>query len=104
VTEGVGGCDPSNSHEAALELIDPGVNDCEIGRRLGISRVTIRGWRTARAAGSGGRTTAWTGKRHGAAPCFRCAGTAPFDLKAYAYLLGIYLRDWDVDALSERCL
>jgi hypothetical protein len=80
-------------YEAALDLIDQGINDCEIGRRLGISRVTIRGWGTARAAGSGGRTTAWTGKRHGAASCFRCAGTAPFDPKAYAYLLGIYLGD-----------
>ncbi len=43
-------------YEAALALVDQGVNDWEIGRRLGISRVTIRGWRTAREAGSGGRT------------------------------------------------
>ena len=80
-------------YEAALELIDQGINDGEVGRRLGISRVTIRGWRTARAAGRGGRTVSWTGKRRSAAACFRCAGTAPFDPKAYAYLLGIYLGD-----------
>jgi hypothetical protein len=79
-------------YEAALLLVDQGINDCEIGRRLGISRVTIRGWRTARAAGSGGRTISWTGKRRNVA-CFRCEGIAPVDPRAYTYLFGIYLGD-----------
>ncbi|MGZ6668996.1 MAG: helix-turn-helix domain-containing protein, partial [Solirubrobacteraceae bacterium] len=29
----------------ALELIDAGVNDCEVGRRLGVARTTVRHWR-----------------------------------------------------------
>ena len=32
----------------ALALIAAGVNDCEIARRLGIARTTIRDWRAPR--------------------------------------------------------
>ena len=31
----------------ALELIAAGVNDCEVGRRLGVARTTVRHWRWA---------------------------------------------------------
>ena len=83
-------------YRAALDLIREGVNDCEIGRRLGIPRGTIRGWRVAREAGSGGRTKAWTGMRPGvgtrSSTCFRCE-TGWIDQEAYAYLLGVYLGD-----------
>jgi hypothetical protein len=80
----------------ALELIKAGFNDCEIGRRLGIPRGTIRDWRVGLESGSGGRTTDWSGRRPGwgaqGGNCFRCDG-GWIDGEAYAYLLGIYLGD-----------
>jgi hypothetical protein len=81
---------PEEEYQKALRLIEAGVNDCEIGRRLGIPRGTIRDWRVGLAAGSGGRTNEWTGRRE--VTCFRCVG-GWFDEEAYAYLLGMYLGD-----------
>lgn len=81
---------PEGEYQNALELIKAGVNDCEVGRRLGIPRGTVRDWRVGLAAGSGGRTKEWSGRRTGT--CFRCDG-GWIDDEAYAYLLGIYLGD-----------
>ncbi len=81
---------PESEYQQALDLIKTGVNDCEIGRRLGIPRGTIRDWRVGREAGSGGRTKEWTGRRTGT--CFRCDGES-VDEEAYSYLLGMYLGD-----------
>ncbi len=39
---------PESEYREALKLIEAGVNDCEIGRRLGIPRGTIRDWRVGR--------------------------------------------------------
>ena len=50
-------------YRRALELIEIGINDCEIGRRLGIPRGTIRDWRVGAASGSGGRTKFWSGRQ-----------------------------------------
>jgi hypothetical protein len=69
-----------------LELIQAGVNDSEIGRRLDIPRGTIRDWRVGLLAGTGGRK----GRRNGT--CFRC-NHGWVDEEAYAYLLGVYLGD-----------
>jgi hypothetical protein len=69
----------------ALELIASGVNDCEIARRLGLARTTIRDWRNQPY-----------GKWRDTATCPRCGRAsrpmafAPGD---YAELLGIYLGD-----------
>ncbi|HEY5889449.1 MAG TPA: hypothetical protein VIW94_01950, partial [Acidimicrobiia bacterium] len=82
---------PEAEYQAALRLIESGVNDCEIGRRLGIPRGTIRDWRVGRNARSGGRTKHWSGRRS-LASCFRCDG-GWVDEEAYAYLLGAYLGD-----------
>lgn len=84
---------PEAEYREALALIRSGVNDCEVGRRLGIPRGTIRTWRVALAAGSGGRTESWSGSRDGRPmDCFRC--THGFiDEEAYAYLFGVYLGD-----------
>jgi hypothetical protein len=82
---------PEAEYQEALALIREGVNDCEIGRRLGIPRGTIRDWRVGRDAKSGGRTKWWSGRRQ-SGNCFRCEG-GWFDAEAYAYLLGMYLGD-----------
>jgi hypothetical protein len=87
---------PEEVYQRGLELIKAGVNDCEIGRRLGIPRGTIRDWRVGLVAGSGGRTKEWSGRRPlwGRRPtnCPVCDGQR-MDDEAYAYLLGIYLGD-----------
>lgn len=83
---------PEAEYQKALSLIKQGINDCEIGRRLGIPRGTIRDWRVGLAAGSGGRTKSWSGQRPGSGICFRCDG-GWFDKEAYAYVLGMYLGD-----------
>ena len=81
---------PEAIYQQALALIEQGINNCEIGRRLGIPRRTILDWRVGLQARSGGRTASWSGRRRG--KCFRCHG-GWVDEEAYAYLLGIYLGD-----------
>jgi hypothetical protein len=81
---------PESEYRQALELIEAGINDCEVGRRLGIPRGTIRDWRVGAASARGRVVT-----------CFRCNG-GWVDEEAYAYLLGIYLGDgWIWDAPRE---
>jgi len=82
---------PEAEYQAALELIAIGINDCEIGRRLGIPRGTVRDWRVGRKSASGGPTESWSGRRR-TGHCFRCDGGF-VDEEAYAYLLGVYLGD-----------
>jgi len=77
-------------YRRAVQLIDAGINDCEIGRRLGIPRGTIRDWRVGVASGSGGRTKFSSRKQ--IVTCFRCT-RGWVDEEAYAYLLGAYLGD-----------
>jgi hypothetical protein len=81
---------PEQDYRAALKLIKEGVNDCEVGRRLGIPRGTVRDWRVGLEAGSGGRTESFSGQRK--TTCFRC-NDGWVDSEAYAYLLGAYLGD-----------
>ncbi|HUG07775.1 MAG TPA: hypothetical protein VMP13_02565 [Acidimicrobiia bacterium] len=82
---------PEREYQKALELIKAGINDCEVGRRLGIPRGTIRTWRVGLQEDSGGRTKEWSGRRK-SGPCFRCDGGS-IDEEAYSYLLGMYLGD-----------
>lgn len=82
---------PEAEYQKALELIREGVNDCEIGRQLGIPRGTIRDWRVGLEARSGGRTESWSGGQQ-VTTCFRCDG-GWVDEESYAYLLGMYLGD-----------
>ncbi|MGB8362474.1 MAG: helix-turn-helix domain-containing protein [Acidimicrobiia bacterium] len=84
---------PEAEYQRALDLIRQGINDCDVGRRLGIPRGTIRDWRVGMQAGSGGRTVSWSGRRPSATTtCFRC-DKGWIDEEAYAYLLGVYLGD-----------
>jgi hypothetical protein len=83
---------PEREYQKALELIEAGINDCDIGRRLGIPRGTVRDWRIGLIVGSGGRTKEWSGRKARTSSCFRCEG-GWIDEEAYAYLLGVYLGD-----------
>ena len=67
-----------------LDLVRTGLNDCEISRRTGIPRGTIRDWRR-------GRRPNFERTR---ATCAVCVGN-PLALPqaAYTYLLGLYLGD-----------
>lgn len=89
---------PESQYREALRLIELGVNDCEIGRKLNIPRGTIRDWRVGARAGSGGRTKHWNGLRP--TTCFRCSETG-IDKEAYAYLLGAYLGDGYISLLHR---
>lgn len=72
--------------ERALALIHSGLNDCEIARRTGIPRTTIRDWRRPRYVPRPKRLS----------PCPRCSrpgrqlSLEPGD---YSELLGLYLGD-----------
>jgi len=67
-----------------LALVRAGVNDCEIARRTGIPRGTVRGWRIGRAPNF----------ERARGICAVCDGN-PLALPQapYTYLLGLYLGD-----------
>lgn len=64
-----------------LRLRSAGLNNCQISRRVGVPRSTIRGW------------------SHGKQPR-SCAHPSPVipDPSAYVYLLGLYLGDGCISA------
>jgi len=71
--------------EQALALVAKGLNDCEIARRLGLARTTVRDWRR------------WTPTASPAETCPRCWRPSSkriiFSEGDYAELLGLYLGD-----------
>jgi hypothetical protein len=72
--------------EVALvtQLVGTGLNDCEIARRTGIPRGTIRQWRIGQVPQFERRS----------GTCAVCSGdTRALPLPAYTYLLGLYLGD-----------
>ena len=78
--------------DAAIALAASGVNDCEIARRLGVPRSTIRDWRTrVREAEVCPR-------------CWRTTRAVRFAVGDYAELLGHYLGDGHISpfARTER--
>jgi hypothetical protein len=73
---------------AALELVAQGVNDCEISRRLGVPRGTIRDWRRPTYVPRNPEIP------RGASPrCWRTANPVRFTSEDYSELLGLYLGD-----------
>jgi hypothetical protein len=74
--------------EHAMSLVRSGLNDCEVARRTGISRTTIRDWRRPRYE-----------PRSSSRPrvvCPRCGQAArpmSFTPEDYSELLGLYLGD-----------
>lgn len=77
---------PYKVQAEALALTAAGHNDCEVARRLGIPRTTVRDWRRPRYA-----------RKPGAATCPRCWRPSwrriSFSQTDYSELLGLYLGD-----------
>jgi Homeodomain-like domain len=86
---------PVQLREAALRLVAHGVNDCEIARRLGVPRATIRDWRKPRYVPRAKRR---------AATCPRCWRSGPpivITDDDYAELLGLYLGDGHIRQMAR---
>ena len=78
---------PPEVRAQALVLVEAGLNDCEISRRLGIPRRTILDWR---------RPTYVPQRKKPLETCPRCwkpAKPIRFTPRTYAELLGLYLGD-----------
>jgi hypothetical protein len=83
----VSGVHPPHVREEVLALVAQGINDCEISRRTGIPRATVRDWR---------RPTYKSRRDYPLEICPRCwRGAKPirFTPEDYAELLGLYLGD-----------
>jgi hypothetical protein len=83
---------PPAVRQAALALIAAGLNDCEVARRLGVPRRTVRDWRIGGASSSA----------RGICPrCWRQTSMVLFDANDYAELLGLYLGDGHISVLAR---
>jgi hypothetical protein len=82
---------PPHVRAAALALVDQGINDCEISRRLGIPRGTIRDWRRPTYVPRGPAIP-----REVCPRCWRQAKPMRFTPEDYAELLGLYLGDGSI--------
>jgi hypothetical protein len=79
--------------QRALDLIAAGVNDCEVSRRLGVARTTVRHWRWAKERNAPPRAQCWRCWR----PTRRIVSTAA----DYAELLGLYLGDGHISPMAR---
>ena len=87
---------PPEIRDEALRLIAAGINDCEIARRLGVARTTVRDWRRPTYVP---RTNARTST---ACPwCSRRSPRIALDDSDYAELLGIYLGDGHITFMDR---
>lgn len=77
--------------EAALALVAEGVNDCEIARRLGIARTTVRDWRRPR----------YVSRLQACPRCWHRMRPLAFSDEDYAELLGLYLGDGHISSLGR---
>jgi len=75
---------PPELRREALALISAGLNDCDIARKLGLPRSTVRDMRHARKR---------TDTRLRCPRCWRPATVVRFTASDYAELLGLYLGD-----------
>ena len=85
---------PPEVRAEALALVDAGLNDCEISRRFGIPRGTIRDWRRPTYVPRNGQP-----RLPETCPrCWRAARPIRFTPDDYAELLGLYLGDGCISA------
>lgn len=91
----IAGMHPPAVRAAVLELVDAGLNDCEISRQTGIPRRTVRDMRVYREAprrrNGGLAVLTETCPR-----CWRWARPMRFTDDDYAELLGLYLGDGSI--------
>jgi hypothetical protein len=73
--------------QQALDLVASGLNDCEVARRTGISRTTIRDWRRPRYVPLAPTSRATCPR------CWRAGRPMSFTPEDYSELLGLYLGD-----------
>ena len=85
----IAGMHPPEIRAEALALVEAGVNDCEISRRLGIPRSTIRDWRRPTYVPRNGRP-----RLPETCPrCWQAAKRMRFTSDDYTELLALYLGD-----------
>jgi hypothetical protein len=88
---------PPEARAEALALVEAGLNDCEISRRLGIPRGTIRDWRRPTYVPRNGQP-----RLPETCPrCWRAARPIRFTPDDYAELLGFYLGDGCISDLAR---
>jgi hypothetical protein len=76
---------PASVRADALDLLEQGLNDCEVARRIGVPRSTVREWRQPRYQ--------LKSPRNLCPRCWRRTKMVRFTSKDYAELLGLYLGD-----------
>jgi hypothetical protein len=79
---------PPEVKARALELVAQGINDCEISRRIGVPRGTIRDWRRPTYVRRNPEILRETCPR-----CWRAAKPMRFAPEDYTELIGLYLGD-----------
>jgi hypothetical protein len=77
----------------ALDLIAAGVNDCEVSRRLGVARTTVRHWRWATERNAPPRALCWR--------CWQPTRRVELSPADYAELLGLYLGDGHISPMPR---
>lgn len=83
---------PPELRSRALRLIEAGINDSEIARRLGVPRTTVRDWRAPRYEAR---------PRVACHRCWRPMRPMTFTADDYALLLGLYLGDGCISRLAR---
>jgi hypothetical protein len=87
---------PPAVRQAALDLIALGLNDCEVSRRIGVPRRTVRDWRVPTYVP---RTRAKI--RSLCLRCWQPTSTVCFTPADYAELLGLYLGDGHITQMAR---
>jgi hypothetical protein len=87
---------PATVRQAALDLIALGLNDCEVSRRIGVPRRTVRDWRVPTYVP---RTRAKI--RSLCLRCWQPTSTVSFTPADYAELLGLYLGDGHITQMAR---
>jgi hypothetical protein len=82
---------PAAVRQAALDLIATGLNDCEVARRIGVPRRTVRDW----------RVPTYKSTRGICLGCWRPTSSVAFTAADYAELLGLYLGDGHISRLPR---
>jgi len=86
---------PPEVREEVLKLVEAGLNDCEISRRIGVPRTTVRDMRTPR------HMPTRSDVRTSCPRCGKPAKPTSWDPEDYCELLGLYLGDGHISSLPR---